>query len=550
MGERRSLTRRTLLGGMAAAGAASLVRPVTGLAGMLDPASGVASRWVGPLAGVSPPIDAPRRFALAGVEWAAPAGARIELRARAAGGPWTRWGAASSAGHDPDGPALRDRLFGEPLWTGPADQVQLRADRAVRGVTLHVVTPPTAHAAPGPARPAAGFPLAAPVLDAGPGQPQIIARQAWAQGHAPPSHEPVYATIKLAFVHHTVNPNGYTAAEVPSLLLGIFQYHRYVRGYWDIAYNFLIDLYGRVWEGRAGGIDSPVRGAHAGGYNGESTGVAVLGDFMNVVPSRSALAALERLLAWKLSLHGRPTQGHVTVVVDPGSAFYTPFAPGAHVSLPRIAGHRDGDQTDCPGDAFYARLPSIRPRVTALAGTAARLTFGIPSPVAIAGETVNASGRMRALGSPRGVAGAPIEVQRLLRGRRRTLATATTGADGSWSASIAPSFNVLVRALHRAHPATVTDWIPLAIAPMITLTVVPGRPVRLSGAVLPGKSEVTVELRRGGRVVRTKRLAVSGGQFAGTLRAPKPGRYTLLARTAADADNDAGGSRPVALAVT
>ena len=202
------------------------------------------------------------------------------------------------------------------------------------------------------------------------------------------AHDPVYATIKLAFVHHTVNPNGYSAAAVPSLLLGIFQYHRYVRGYWDIAYNFLVDLYGRVWEGRAGGIDSPVLGAHAGGYNAESTGVAVLGDFMNVVPSPNAIQALERLLAWKMSLHGRPTHGAVTVVVDPGDAFYTPFAPGSHVSLPRIAGHRDGDQTDCPGNAFYARLPSIRPRVDALAGTPARVSLEVADAVAIAGQPV------------------------------------------------------------------------------------------------------------------------------------------------------------------
>jgi hypothetical protein len=536
-----------LLGGMAAAGAASLARPVAGLAEILDPASGVSSRWVGSLAGTSPPIDAPRRFALAGVEWAGPKGARIELRARRAGGPWTRWGLASSAGHDPDGPPSGDQLFGEPLWTGPSDQVELRSDRAVSGVTVHFVTPP---AAPAGARVASGLPLAGPVLDAGPGQPPIIARQAWAHGHAPPSHVPVYATIKLAFVHHTVNPNGYSAAEVPSLLLGIFQYHRYVRGYWDIAYNFLIDLYGRVWEGRAGGIDSPVQGAHAGGYNGESTGVAVLGDFMDVVPSPAALSALERLLAWKASLHGIPAHGEVTVVVNPSDAYYTPFKPGAHVSLPRIAGHRDGDQTDCPGDAFYARLPSIRPRVTALAGTPARLTLGVPGPVAIAGGTVTVSGRMHTVGSPRGVAGAPVGIQRLLRRGRLTLATATTGADGSWSASIAPSFNVLVRALHRAHPAAVSDWVSLAVAPRITLAVEPGRPVRVTGTVFPVKSQVTVELRRRGKVISRKRFAVSGGEFTGTLRAPKPGRYTLVARTAADASNAAGSSPSVALTIT
>jgi hypothetical protein len=305
-----------------------------------------------------------------------------------------------------------------------------------------------------------------------------------------------------------------------------------------------------VWEGRAGGIDTPLLGAHAGGYNAESTGVAVLGDFMNVVPSAAAIRALERLLAWKLSLHGLPTRGHVTVVVDPGSAFYTPFAPGAHVSLPRVAGHRDGDSTDCPGNAFYARLPSIRPRVTELAGTAARLSLGIPGAVGVAGEPVTASGRMHELGSSQGLAGAAVELQRLQHGRRLTLATATTGFDGSWSAPLSPHHNVLVRALHRSHPAAVTDWIALAIAPRITLSAVPGRPLQVSGTVTPPKGAVTVELRRGSRVVRTKRLSVTGGRFAGTVRAPRPGRYTLIARTPADAGNAAGGSPPVSLTVT
>jgi len=159
----------------------------------------------------------------------------------------------------------------------------------------------------------------------------------------------VYETVKLRFVHHSDGTNGYSPGEVPSILLGIFAYHVYVRGFWDIAYNFAVDAFGRIWEARAGGIDLPVMGAHAGGYNAESTGMVVLGTFMDVVPSPAAIAALERLLAWKLSLHGVPTHGRVTVEVDPDGAIYTAFAPGAHVSLPRVAGHRDGDTTDVRG---------------------------------------------------------------------------------------------------------------------------------------------------------------------------------------------------------
>ena len=203
----------------------------------------------------------------------------------------------------------------------------------MQGVRLHFVaprpvpgTPATpANVALADATAARAFPLAQPVLDAGPGQPPIIARSAWAQGHAPPSHVPLYGTVKLAFVHHSETPNGYSAGEVPSILLSIFDYHRYVRDYFDIAYNFAVDAFGRIWEARAGGIDLPIVGAHAGGYNAESTGMVVLGSFMDVVPSPAAISALEGLLAWKLALHGVPALGRVTVEVAPYAAFYTRF---------------------------------------------------------------------------------------------------------------------------------------------------------------------------------------------------------------------------------
>jgi hypothetical protein len=320
--------------------------------------------------------------------------------------------------------------------------------------------------------------LATPVLDAGPGQPRVIARQVWSGG-ARPASPPTYGTIELAFVHHTVNANGYGPAEVPALLRSILNYH-IQRGFGDIGYNFIVDRYGGIWEGRAGGIDMPVVGAQAGAYNTESTGVAMLGDFMNVVPSRAAIASLERLLAWKLSLHGVPPRGRATVVVDPRDAFYTPFAPGARVSLPRIAGHRQGDSTDCPGNALYGQLPSIRPRVAALAGTAARLTARVSlggratgaTGTATAGHAPGATGTPRRAATVSGrlallggepLAGAQVELQQLRSGAApATLATVQTAPDGSWSVPLTITKNVLLRGLHRAHPAAVSD--PVAVS--------------------------------------------------------------------------------------
>jgi hypothetical protein len=551
MDERGHITRRTMLGGMAAAGAASLVHPAAGIAGALAPRGSVSSRWIGSLSGTSLPVLTPRRFALAGVQWAGPSHAHIELRARAADGRWGPWVLASVVGHDPDGTGEAKgarSMFGEPVWVGVADGVQLRSDRQVRGVRANFVSV----AAGRLQATAAAVPLALPVLDAGPGQPPIIAREAWAQQQAPPTHVPEYGTINLGFVHHTVSADGYGAAEVPSMLLGIYDYHVGVRGFWDIAYNFVIDLYGQIWEARAGGIDMPVIGAHAGGYNAESTGVAMLGDFTNVIPSEAAIASLQRLLAWKLSLHGVPTEGLVEVVVAPSGYFYTPFGPGAHVALPRVAGHRDGDSTDCPGNALYAQLPSIRPGITALAGAPAMITISGPAKAAPAGVPVTLSGRAGILGGVP-LRQAPVELQQLSPAGESTITQTTTAADGSWSVTVAFQRNALVRALHRPQPATVTDWTEVAVAPAIALSLRSTSPLALSGTVTPSKRYVRLDAYRAGsrerQPVASKRLAVTHGRFAGRIAIRSPGQYVLVARTDADSTNAAGASPPVTVNV-
>jgi N-acetylmuramoyl-L-alanine amidase len=547
------LTRRALLGSAAAAGAASLF-PADGLASALAaPPSGIASRWVGSIGGRPAVIAAPHRFVLVAVQWAGPRSARIELRTRGREGQWGCWALASSLGHAPDrGPgaaadpgAVTDSLFGEAIWTGTADRVQLRADRSVHGVRLHFLAARLPSAAAAAA--AAALPLASPVLDAGPGQPPIISRTAWARGQAPPRFPPAFGYVRLAFVHHTDTPNGYSLAEVPAMLMSIYRFHRYVRGWSDIGYNFAIDLFGRIWEARYGGIDEAVIGAQAGAYNTVSTGLAVLGTFQDVVPSAPAIAALERLLAWKLSLHGVPVRGHVTVEVDPADASFTPFAPGAHVSLPRIAGHRDGDATGCPGDAFYARLPSIRPRVSALVGTPAKVTLAAKPAALIAGAEVRLSGRLRQLAGP-AIAGERLELQSVTARGATTLESATTGADGSWSAVLAPATNLVVRALHRAAPASASDVVLIDVAPSVAVSVVSSSPLRVTGTVSPRKP-VTIDLYAlsGGRqrLLTSKRVAAVGARFSAQLRTRHHGPARVIARTAPDARNAAGVSPPV-----
>jgi hypothetical protein len=329
-------------------------------------------------------------------------------------------------------------------------------------------------------------------LPTGPGQPAIVAREAWALGKCPPAVAPEYGTVKLGFVHHTENPNGYEAGAVPAMLRAIYQFHRYGRGWNDIGYNFVLDRFGRIFEGRAGGFDAAVVGAHAGGYNYCSTGVAVLGEYGAVDISAAARAALAHLLAWKLSLHGTPPLGRVTVRVNPAGAVYSRFPANAHVSLPRVAGHRDADSTECPGNALYGELGGVRQGAAGLAGGHAALA----SLLLVQGTGTTGAGTPGAVAELRGsltqlngtpIAGAPIEVQARTVARRgelvrqKTLATTQTAATGEWSLPLAPATaegkGQWLRALCPGAPgvpAAVSD--PLQLPGTLTLAPPPAAP--------------------------------------------------------------------------
>src|SRR5690606_28751950 len=113
-----------------------------------------------------------------------------------------------------------------------------------------------------------------------------------------------YGTISAGFVHHTVNANDYTAEQVPGIIRSIYAYHTRSRGWSDIGYNFLVDRFGRIWEGRYGGVDKAVVGAHTLGYNDYAFAMSAIGNFETVQPPAEVIAAYGQLFAWKLGLHG------------------------------------------------------------------------------------------------------------------------------------------------------------------------------------------------------------------------------------------------------
>lgn len=178
--------------------------------------------------------------------------------------------------------------------------------------------------------------------------PQIFTRAQWGADESlrdPGSLR--YGTISGGFVHHTVNANTYAPADVPAIIRSIYAYHVKSRGWSDIGYNFLVDRFGRIWEGRYGGVDRPVVGAHTENYNNWSFGAAAIGNYDVAQPPQEVIGAYGALFAWKLGLHGVSANAP-SATIGPKTF---PFA---------IGGHRDTESTACPGKYLYARIPDIR----------------------------------------------------------------------------------------------------------------------------------------------------------------------------------------------
>jgi putative cell wall-binding protein len=292
-----------------------------------------------------------------GVTWATGdvvAGDRVEIRERT-NGAWGGWSTLETEDdHAPDpGTAEAERARGgtEPLVT-TADAVQVRVlgEHRTTGASARLdVVDPRSSSADRATPPTAG------AAQAGSVKPTIYSRAKWGADESQRRGTTSFGTIRSAVVHHTAGTNSYTADQVPAILRGIYDFHVNGRGWNDIGYNFLIDKFGRIWEGRAGGVDLPVVGAQAGGYNSQTFGASTLGDFTSVAPPAAVVTAQSKLIAWKLGLtHIDPTGS--TVIDGKGT-------------LPRVIGHRNLNETSCPGAKSYALLPTIRTRAKAYQGT-------------------------------------------------------------------------------------------------------------------------------------------------------------------------------------
>src|SRR3954463_11080039 len=126
-----------------------------------------------------------------------------------------------------------------------------------------------------------------------------VTREQWGADECRPRTAPEYGAVEAVAVHHTVSLNDYTREEAPQIVLSICRYHRNSNGWNDMGYNFMVDKFGTIWEGRAGGIHPAVVGAQAQGYNSLSTGIADIGTHTDVPASSAEMNAYAQLIRWK-----------------------------------------------------------------------------------------------------------------------------------------------------------------------------------------------------------------------------------------------------------
>ena len=309
-------------------------------------------------------------------------GTSARMRAKRPDGSWGPWYEADTVESNADDAQGGGPRGTDPVFVGTTTAVQIAVTRPV-GAPI-TIAPPTSGLEAGkdlgyipvnvehsiaqnisavlitPPKAPVDTQWSPPTAVLGPGQPpNIISRSQWGADEHMRCGGPVYGdAVRAAVVHHTAGSNDYAPEDSAAIVRSIYAYHTRTLGWCDIAYNSLVDKYGQVFEGRAGGITKDVLGSHTGGFNRDVWGVSMIGDFEETPPTDIQRRTVGRLVGPRLGLD-QPTRAGASA---PGRAGrqYTIYPAGSRVTLPTIFAHRDVGNTECPGNAGYAVLPAIR----------------------------------------------------------------------------------------------------------------------------------------------------------------------------------------------
>lgn len=347
-----------------------------------DPGSEEAAEPLGgetPVPGAPAPAD-PRpeafqsledveEFSLLGVTWRAGSvredGLTVQVRVREQG-EWTEWATLPVLDEGPDEGSEEQqqadahaRTGTEPLMTPGGDGVQVRVDSTDGSVPedlrVELIDPGRSRAdgtVQDDVRPAASATAASAA-------PRIITRAEWgADESLTTGTHRVNQMVKSVVVHHTAGSNSYSPEGAVRELRGIYAYHTKSLGWADIGYNLVLDRYGNVYEGRRGSIEQAIQGAHAGGFNKDTYGVSVMGNFDSARPPAAVVATLGRVVGWKLGQYGLDAYDTSKLVSAGGGTARYPA--GTVTTVNAVSGHRDLGYTACPGRYLYPYLGDIR----------------------------------------------------------------------------------------------------------------------------------------------------------------------------------------------
>lgn len=372
-------------------------------------------------------VVAPRStstFTLAGVTWAGTGSleGHFFIKVRESG-KWTKWFELEYSGdHGPESIEIEadTRTGTDPLLTAPADGIAVKfegdtaklpsdirltmidsritdSDRAVissirsepsnaqrAAVTTPTPTPsgtatptpvPSGTATPTPTPTPAPSATVDPNANTSPQgavvpMPKIVTRAQWGANESWRDPTMRYGTKILAgFVHHTATTNSYSPSEGPAQMRVLYAYFTKSLKYADMGYNFLVDQYGVLYEGRAGGMNKVVQGAHTAGMNVNTFAVSAIGNYdtkdLSSTSANAMTTSIAKLMAWKLAKYGLSATGSARIKSSDTSG-RSQYSAGKIATTPVISGHRDVGRTACPGRYLYPYIPSIRAKAAAL----------------------------------------------------------------------------------------------------------------------------------------------------------------------------------------
>jgi len=221
---------------------------------------------------------------------------------------------------------------------------------------------------------------------------KVIPRAQWGADevlrykNSEPVWEEEYSGIKKIIIHHTAGSDG--TKDPQDTVKAVYKWHARNLKWGDVGYNYLIDAYGNIYEGRYGG--DGVIGAHAYddsravGWNRGTIGISILGTYGGWINESKHGEYLEKPKIYPLGRvkNERLKDGQWQIYLDDGLSIQAEDSLSSLIavkllnfgfeptgisefqgkSIPNVVGHRDVDATTCPGDGLYDKLSSIRQR--------------------------------------------------------------------------------------------------------------------------------------------------------------------------------------------